>query len=333
MRLINHPVLCNYYVTYRCNAACSFCDIWEKPSPYIDLKNARNNLRDLKRLGVKVIDFTGGEPLLHREIDQLLVMAKSMGFITTLTTNGLLYPKKAESLKGNIDMLHFSLDTFDKDQHDSYRGVTCYDAVMNSLQIALELGERPDLLFTVFESNMDQIGQVYRKLCLPYDLMLLLNPVFPYNQVDTGNNLSHASLDRLLKWGRKPNIYLNKGFVTLRKDGGNHVTDPVCKAGSSTVVISPENNLITPCYHLEKASFPIEDNLYALYKSSEVQEMIKKEGRYPECEGCVVNCYMQPSFSVEMNKYWWHALPSTIKYNLKKGTWKNLIKNGANNSN
>ncbi|TAE90870.1 MAG: radical SAM protein, partial [Bacteroidetes bacterium] len=35
MRLIKHPVLCNYYVTYRCNATCHFCDIWEKPSPFI----------------------------------------------------------------------------------------------------------------------------------------------------------------------------------------------------------------------------------------------------------------------------------------------------------
>ena len=34
MRLVTHPILCNYYVTYRCNAKCGFCDIWERPSPY-----------------------------------------------------------------------------------------------------------------------------------------------------------------------------------------------------------------------------------------------------------------------------------------------------------
>jgi MoaA/NifB/PqqE/SkfB family radical SAM enzyme len=95
MRLISNPVLCNYYVTYRCNATCSFCDIWLKPSPYVTLETAAQNLHDLKRLGVKVIDFTGGEPLLHRQIDQLLLLAKKQKFITTLTTNGLLYPKYA----------------------------------------------------------------------------------------------------------------------------------------------------------------------------------------------------------------------------------------------
>ena len=90
MRLVKHPVLCNYYVTYRCNAKCAFCDIWEKPSPYITLADVEANLRDLKRLGVNVIDFTGGEPLLHRQLPDFLALARQMAFITTVTTNGLL---------------------------------------------------------------------------------------------------------------------------------------------------------------------------------------------------------------------------------------------------
>ena len=76
MRLINHPVLCNYYLTYRCNAKCGFCDIWQQPSPYINLKNVEANLTDLKKLRVRVIDFTGGEPLLHRQLPEMLKLAK-----------------------------------------------------------------------------------------------------------------------------------------------------------------------------------------------------------------------------------------------------------------
>ncbi len=95
MRLVNHPVLCNYYVTYRCNASCDFCDIWEKPSPYVTIDDVTQNLIDLKKLGVKVIDFTGGEPLLHRNLIDFLSEAKRLGFITTVTTNTLLYPKLA----------------------------------------------------------------------------------------------------------------------------------------------------------------------------------------------------------------------------------------------
>ncbi|MDJ1480554.1 radical SAM protein [Cytophagaceae bacterium YF14B1] len=326
MRLVHHPVLCNYYLTYRCNASCGFCDIWERPSPYATPENVYENMKALKRLGVKVIDFTGGEPLLHRQLNQFLKMAKAMGFITTITTNGLLYPKQAEKLKGLIDMLHFSLDSPIREEHDASRGVKCFDFVMESIQIAKRLGEKPDILFTVFEYNTHQIESVWRDICLPNDLILILNPVFEYNNVATGQTLSDQTLAALSHWGKQKNVYLNDAFIQLRKDGGNHVDNPVCLAGSTTIVISPENQLMLPCYHLGIESVPIENNLYELYRSEKVQKLIALEGRLPGCEGCTINCYMQPSFAVEISKYWWKALPSTLKYNRMKGTWKELVR-------
>jgi MoaA/NifB/PqqE/SkfB family radical SAM enzyme len=324
MRLIAKPVLCNYYVTYRCNATCGFCDIWEKPSPYIDIDHARKNLLDLRKLGVKVIDFTGGEPLLHRELSSLLKEAKDLGFVTTITTNCLLYPKRARELKDLIDMLHFSLDSGMKNVHDEMRGVACFDKVMESIEIARSLQERPDILFTAFDHNLDQIEKIYHEIVLPNDLVLILNPSFSYNNVKA--SLNEKSLKILSTWSNKKNIYLNKAFIELRRNGGNHIENPVCKAASSTIVISPENKLILPCYHLGIQEFPINGDLFSLYHSSEVQHLAALEGKLPECEGCTINCYMQPSFAVEMNKYWWMALPSTIKYNAIKGTWKSALK-------
>ncbi|MCU7376698.1 hypothetical protein PEC18_39615 [Paucibacter sp. O1-1] len=60
---------------------------------------------------------------MHRQLDLLLKEAKAHGMITTVTPgNGLLYPKQAEKLRGLIDMLHFSLDSPDRDEHDKSRG-------------------------------------------------------------------------------------------------------------------------------------------------------------------------------------------------------------------
>jgi len=325
VRLVHHPVLCNYYVTYRCNARCAFCDIWEKPSPYIKLADVEKNLRDLKKLGVSVIDFTGGEPLLHQQIDQFVALAHDLGFITTLTTNCLLYPKFAERLQGKVDMLHFSLDAADKEKHDKGRGVACYDFVMESIRIAKNLGEKPDILFTVFSENIDQLEAVYQQVCLPNNLMLLINPAFDYNNVQTGAGLTKEQLAYISAFGKRKKIYLNEGFIQLRRDGGNHVADPVCRAGSTTLVISPENELVLPCYHLGLKKYPIQGNLYNLYQSAAVKKQIAQEGRLPACEGCTINCYMQPSFAVEINQYFWKALPSTLKYNLHKGTWKRML--------
>lgn len=327
------PVLCNYYVTYRCNATCSFCDIWERPSPYITLENAEANLKDLKRLGVRIVDFTGGEPLLHQQIPQLLEMAKKMGFVTTLTTNTLLYPKKAEMLKGLVDMLHFSLDSPVKEEHDKSRGVACFDHLQDSIQLARKLGERPDIIFTVFPHNLHQINQVWKEYAIDKNLILILNPAFEYNKVHTGGNLAPEQLEELRSWGKRKNVFLNEAMIQLRLDGGNQVDKPVCKALTSTIVISPENELVLPCYHLGIESIPIDNHLFELYQSEKVKRMKQWEGRLPGCQGCTVNCYLQPSFTVNMNRYWFLSAPSALKYNRIKGTWKNYFypKSGQKN--
>ncbi|MBX3101762.1 MAG: radical SAM protein [Bacteroidetes bacterium] len=316
MRLFHHPILCNYYLTYRCNAACSFCDIWEKPSPYATPEHVAANLRDLKRLGVRVVDFTGGEPLLHRQLPEFLSLARDEGLITTVTTNGLLYPKQAQALKGKVDMLHFSLDAADALTHDTGRGVACFDFVMRSLDIAAELGERPDVLFTVTDENLPHLERIYREITRPRDLLLILNPIFEYNTV--GSQLQAASFQALRHWGRQPGIYLNDAFLTLREQGGNHTDHPVCRAASSTVVISPENALVLPCYHLGEQHYPIENRLYDLWQSPLVARERAQEGRSPQCEGCTINCYMQPSFAFELNSWFLRALPSTLKYTVEK---------------
>ena len=325
MRLVNHPVLCNYYVTYRCNASCGFCDIWERPSPYVTPSQVAANLRDLRRLGVRVVDFTGGEPLLHRQLDELLTLARRAGLVTTVTTNALLYPKWAERLRGKVDILHFSLDYADAARHDAARGVACFDRVLESIRVARALNERPDVLMTVFADNLDQIGRLYQEVCRPNGLVLILNPAFDYNRVAAGPALDADALATLRHWARQPGVYLNEAFLQLRRDGGNRRTDPVCRAASSTVVISPQNELVLPCYHLGLQRFPINDRLYDLCRSAPVRALVALEGRHAGCEGCVINCYMQPSFAVEMNRYWWRALPSTLKYNRMKGTWKQLF--------
>jgi MoaA/NifB/PqqE/SkfB family radical SAM enzyme len=293
----------------------------------VQLEDVSLNLKDLKKLGVKVIDFTGGEPFLHRGLPEMLRMAKSMGFITTVTTNTLLYPKYAAEVRGLIDMLHFSLDSAQAEKHNAMRGVACFNHVMQSIKLARKLGEKPDILFTVFAGNIEEIELVYQEITLPNHLVLILNPVFQYGEVASAERLGPADLEILRAWGRKKGVYLNDAFLALRKNGGNQVANPVCKAGSTTVVITPHNGLMLPCYHAGIEEFPIQGRLYELYRAENVQKLMALEGRMPACQGCVVNCYMQPSFSVNLNKYWWMALPSTLKYNLMKGTWKQLLPN------
>jgi hypothetical protein len=61
-------------------------------------------------------------------------------------------------------------------------------------------------------------------------------------------------------------------------------------------------------------ALPIENDLFDLWQSSKVQDIIALEGKLPECQGCVINCYMQPSYATRVNRYFWRALPSTLSY-------------------
>jgi len=91
------PFQCNYYVTVRCNQRCLFCNIPHTSNGSAarepTLEQVRANLHDLRRLGVKILDITGGEPLLYRHLVEMLTLAKEMGFTTSVTTNGMLYPR------------------------------------------------------------------------------------------------------------------------------------------------------------------------------------------------------------------------------------------------
>ena len=326
MQLINHPVLCNYYLTYRCNATCDFCDIWEKPSQYVELEQFKKNLVELKKLKVKIIDFTGGEPLLHRGLAEMLSLAKQAGFLTTVTTNCLLYPKRAKELEGKIDMLHFSMDFSTAKKHNKSRGVDCFNHIIKSIEIGKNLGERPDILLTVHEENIDEIEAIYNQYCLPNKLVLILNPIFSYNNIKEHGGLQEKHFKKLRFWAKKKFIFLNEAFLQLREDGGNQINNPVCKASSSTIVITPDNKLSLPCYHLSEKELDLNSGLAEVYHSPEAKEIREKEGKLNACQGCEVNCYMQPSFAINLNKYWWASLRSTLKYNWIKGTWKSLLK-------
>jgi hypothetical protein len=202
--------------------------------------------------------------------------------------------------------------------------VACFDKVIESLDIAEGLGERPDILFTFSDENAAEAAKIYEQICKPRGLMLILNPMFSYQGVGA-HTLAEGTLQQMEALARKPLVYMNAAFVELRRQGGNKINAPACRAGDTTVVISPQNTLILPCYHLGLEEYPINGNLQELWNSQLILTEREKAGKLPLCQGCTVNCYMQPSMATKVDSFFWMALPSTLKYTLEKGTWKRLL--------
>jgi len=274
-----------------------------------------NNLRQIRKLGVKFIDFTGGEPLLHKSIHLFVEEARKLRMQTSITTNCLLYPKFAEKLAGKVNLLHFSLDSPDEEEHNRIRRINCYNHVIESIKIAKSIGEFPDILFTVTNETYKKLPAMY-ELARKYELILIVNPVFSY----FGNlGLSEETLDFIEEfcYGKK-DIYINPAFIELRRKGGNDINAPLCKAVSRVIVISPYNEIILPCYHFGFKKIPIDRPIVEIRKSAEVEYFKKMEGRFDFCKGCTINCYFEPSFAFPTNYFAFISVPSKFYYSFHK---------------
>lgn len=322
-------LLCNYYVTYRCNAFCEFCHFADhgkfKNTQDADLADFESNVRQLAEMGVKFIDLTGGEPLLNKNIHKMAEFAHSLKMQTSITSNGLLYPKFAEKLAGNINLLHFSLDSPDEEEHNKIRKIDCYNHVFKSLEIAKSLGEFPDILFTVTNDTYKKLPRMY-EIAEKMDLVLLVNPVFSY----FGNpGLHDKALDYIEEFvNGKPNAYLNNAFIKLRRNGGNDIQNPSCKAVSRVIVISPYNEIVLPCYHFANKNIKIDRPLKEMRELEIVKHYQNLEGRFEFCQGCTVNCYFEPSFAFPTNLYGIASLTSKFKYGFNKLVKQKMKKRG-----
>ncbi len=317
-----YPFLCNYYITTRCNARCVFCDIYKKPGRHANPEEVTQNLKDLQKIGVRFIDFTGGEPLLHPRLPEFLTQAKQLGLQTTITTNCILYPKLAERIKGLVDLLHFSMDSPIPKEHDSIRGVKCFDKVMESLKIAQSIGETPDILFTVTNENTHHL-KTMAAFAQQRRLILLINPVFSYFENEA---VTQETLNKILTLTIEPYIYINRGIIRFMKEGGNRIHHPRCRAVTTTLVISPDNHLLLPCYHKTTHRIPIQNRLYEIFKSGTLRTYQKREGRYPFCEGCTISCYFDPSFTYGIDDYFLLSQISKLKY-----TWDKYVRQPVEN--
>ena len=119
------PVLVHFEVTMRCNARCGFCDYW-KTDPSEKDRELKSFADAARRFDPMMICFTGGEPLLRRDLEDLVAAvngAINTKYITLITHGAMLSPERAQSLwNAGINQFSISLDYLDE-RHDQARGI------------------------------------------------------------------------------------------------------------------------------------------------------------------------------------------------------------------
>jgi MoaA/NifB/PqqE/SkfB family radical SAM enzyme len=112
IRSTSHPVLAHIVPTRRCNLSCTYCnefDDFSKPVPVGEMLRRIDLLADL---GTSIISFSGGEPLLHPELDDLIVRIRRRGSIAGMITNGyLLTADRIRKLnRAGLEHMQISID-------------------------------------------------------------------------------------------------------------------------------------------------------------------------------------------------------------------------------
>ena len=295
------PYYCLYWLTYKCNSKCGYCNIWQIPSlrntSDVKFSDAEKNLYDLKKIGVKIIDFTGGEPLLNKDLPQILSYAKELGFFVKLSSNGLLYPDKAKELKGVVDRIYFSLDTTSKIEYEKIRGIDGFDKIIESIIIAKQLKQKIYLLHTVTDETVNHIQDVIN-FCKQYKLVQIIHPCFSYFN---NKSLDKKNIKKITKYFFHPYVRMSLPYLDFYYNGGNSLKHPKCKAGISTIDISPENCLTIPCFLRNIKKVRINGNLYSLYTSPEWKKLFANVGRYSFCNNCTSECYFGLTYWNRLN--------------------------------
>jgi MoaA/NifB/PqqE/SkfB family radical SAM enzyme len=107
-----HPLLAHIIPTRRCNLACTYCNEFDDHSDPVPLEDMFRRVDRLGRMGTAIVTISGGEPLLHPELDAIIRRIRSHGMIAGLITNGyLLVPERIERLnRAGLEYLQISID-------------------------------------------------------------------------------------------------------------------------------------------------------------------------------------------------------------------------------
>jgi MoaA/NifB/PqqE/SkfB family radical SAM enzyme len=107
-----HPVLAQIVPARFCNLSCGYCNEYDKVSEPVPLKEMYRRIDHLGRLGTAMIGISGGEPLTHPQLDDIIRRMRRTGAIAGMITNGyLLSPERIERLnRAGLDHMQISID-------------------------------------------------------------------------------------------------------------------------------------------------------------------------------------------------------------------------------
>lgn len=244
VRSTEHPVQVHMVPMRRCNLACGYCNEYDDHSKPVPLEEMRRRVDHLARLGTSLVTISGGEPLLHPDLDEIIARIRERGMLAGCITNGyLLVKERIERLnRAGLDYLQISIDNVQPD-----------DVSVKSLKV---LDRKLALLaeYARFNVNINSVlGSGVRH---PEDALTIAQRAVEYGFATTVGIIhdGHGQLrplderemaiyEQVRRLGKREFFRLNKFQDNIARGKPN---DWKCRAGSRYLYIC-ENGLVHYC--------------------------------------------------------------------------------------
>ena len=292
-------------VTYRCNAKCHMCNIWQNPSAEQD----EISLTEIEKLpfGLKFANITGGEPFLRDDIEGIVRIIRSKARRVVISTNGYLTDRIVDVVKKNLDIgVRISLEGLPK-ANDDLRGIKDgFDHGLRTLLKLYDLGIT-DIGFgiTVSDKNAADLMELYslaNAMGVQFATAAVHNTYYFHkfdNQITQPDMIAgefKKLIDSQLKSRTPKNwfrAYLNHGLV-------NYICGKPrllpCGAAHDVFFVDPFGE-VRPCNAMEVSMGNLKDSSFEQIWNGQKAEEIRKM-----VTNCHKNCWMVGTVSPAMKR-------------------------------
>lgn len=273
------PLVAKFEVTYKCNYKCEYCYVDAdnySNYQYLAYKDIKRILDELKAVGVVNLFITGGEPLKHPEIVQILKYADELGFILTLQTNGALITEELAQILRNLR--HFSIGisfhSHDSNEFDEFTRVN--GSYLNTIR-AIDIMKKNYIRFvaklTVTSHNKHSVLktiQYFENNNIPFEI---------YTQILPNVSDSKSTTDFICDYDIIKDLY-TIGAIKFRKS--------MCSALITKCWISP-NGDVYPCELVRtKIGNLLEADFNIIWENEKSNEILNSD-LYSQPDQCM-NC-------------------------------------------
>jgi len=314
--LVYKPIDVVLATTYRCNARCIMCNIWQNPSKD-DLEP--DEYRFLPP-SIRYVNISGGEPFLRSDIPEIVAVVKERAPSSeiVISSNGFIPEKIEESMREVLKIdpavgIGISIDGAGE-LHDKVRGIPKgFDKCMDTVQRLKGLGmSNVRLAFTVVDDNVDDLAEVYRltkKMDIQFTMAVAQNSSHyfmteenHFQRVDRLRERLGPLMEDLLRSSHPKNwlrAFFAHGLYRYAAGAGRPF---VCNAAQDFFFVAP-NGDIFPCNVLERVLGNVREKSFDEIWNSPLADEIRDEVR-----ACDLKCWMICTARSDMKKNTGHVL-------------------------